>query len=59
MNPFNKQPHTAQYKKILETRKKLPVYGQMSEFYEMVSVLPRSDVQGEVRTCFRAPQENL
>ena len=46
MNPFNKQPHTTQYKKILEARKKLPVYAQMSEFYEMVSILPRSDVRG-------------
>ncbi|KAG1810652.1 P-loop containing nucleoside triphosphate hydrolase protein [Suillus subaureus] len=25
LNPFTKQPHTAQYKKILEARKKLPV----------------------------------
>ena len=40
MNPFNKQPHTVQYKKILEARKKLPVYAQMAEFYEMVSILP-------------------
>jgi len=40
VNPFNKQPHTAQYKKILEARKKLPVYAQMTEFYEMVSILP-------------------
>lgn len=40
INPFNKQPHSAQYKKILQVRRKLPVYAQMDEFYEMVSVLP-------------------
>lgn len=40
MNPFNKQPYSPQYKKILEARKKLPVYAQMSEFYEIVSILP-------------------
>ena len=40
VNPFNKRPHSPQYKRILEVRKKLPVYVQMSEFYEMVSILP-------------------
>ncbi|KAF9650365.1 P-loop containing nucleoside triphosphate hydrolase protein [Thelephora ganbajun] len=35
VNPFNKLPHSAQYKKILEVRKKLPVHVQMAEFYEM------------------------
>jgi pre-mRNA-splicing factor ATP-dependent RNA helicase DHX15/PRP43 len=35
-NPFTKQPHSAQYKEILEARKKLPVYGQMDEFFQMV-----------------------
>ncbi|KAJ7632521.1 P-loop containing nucleoside triphosphate hydrolase protein [Roridomyces roridus] len=34
-NPFTKQPHSAQYKKILEARKKLPVYAQMDEFYKV------------------------
>ncbi|KAJ7452520.1 P-loop containing nucleoside triphosphate hydrolase protein [Mycena galericulata] len=34
-NPFTKQPHSAQYKKILEARKKLPVYTQMDDFYKM------------------------
>ncbi|KAG2352270.1 hypothetical protein BDR07DRAFT_890944 [Suillus spraguei] len=34
LNPFTKQPHTAQYKKILEARKKLPVFAQMTEFYK-------------------------
>ncbi|EKM51224.1 uncharacterized protein PHACADRAFT_177891 [Phanerochaete carnosa HHB-10118-sp] len=35
VNPFTKQPHSAQYKRILEVRKKLPVFAQMREFYEM------------------------
>ncbi|EIN04072.1 P-loop containing nucleoside triphosphate hydrolase protein [Punctularia strigosozonata HHB-11173 SS5] len=37
INPFTKQPHTPQYKKILEARKKLPVFGQMDEFMTMFS----------------------
>ncbi|KZP24231.1 P-loop containing nucleoside triphosphate hydrolase protein [Athelia psychrophila] len=37
LNPFTKQPHSAQYKKILEGRKKLPVFAQMEEFYKMFS----------------------
>ena len=37
VNPFTKQPHSAQYRKILEARKKLPVYAQMEEFFKMVS----------------------
>ncbi len=37
INPFTKQPHTSQYKKILEGRKKLPVFAQMEEFYKIVS----------------------
>ncbi|KXN81059.1 putative pre-mRNA-splicing factor ATP-dependent RNA helicase prp43 [Leucoagaricus sp. SymC.cos] len=35
LNAFTKVPHTPQYKKILETRKKLPVFEQMDEFLEM------------------------
>ncbi|KAF9447073.1 P-loop containing nucleoside triphosphate hydrolase protein [Macrolepiota fuliginosa MF-IS2] len=35
INPFTKLPHTPQYKKILEARKKLPVFAQMDEFLEM------------------------
>jgi pre-mRNA-splicing factor ATP-dependent RNA helicase DHX15/PRP43 len=38
LNPFTKVPHTAQYKKILEARKKLPVFAQMDEFLEVVRV---------------------
>ena len=37
VNPFTKQPVSAQYKKIMEARKKLPVYGYMDEFYQIVS----------------------
>ncbi|KAF8073478.1 P-loop containing nucleoside triphosphate hydrolase protein [Lyophyllum atratum] len=37
VNPFTKQPLSAQYKKILEVRKKLPVYAKMDEFFEMFS----------------------
>ncbi|KAH6879690.1 pre-mRNA-splicing factor ATP-dependent RNA helicase PRP43 [Coprinopsis sp. MPI-PUGE-AT-0042] len=35
VNPFTQQPHTAQYRKILEARKKLPVFAQMDEFLTM------------------------
>ncbi|KAG8720572.1 DEAH-box ATP-dependent RNA helicase prp43 [Ceratobasidium sp. 395] len=35
MNPFTRQPYSANYKKILEGRKKLPVYAQMEEFYKI------------------------
>ena len=37
VNPFTKRPHSAQYKKILEARKKLPVFGQMDDFLKIVS----------------------
>ncbi|KAG1751208.1 P-loop containing nucleoside triphosphate hydrolase protein [Suillus lakei] len=35
INPFTNQPYTAQYKKILEDRKKLPVFAHMAEFYKI------------------------
>ncbi|KAG6334347.1 hypothetical protein ID866_4738, partial [Astraeus odoratus] len=35
VNPFTKVPHTPQYRKILEARKKLPVFSQMDEFFKM------------------------
>ncbi|KAK0429971.1 hypothetical protein EV421DRAFT_2042222 [Armillaria borealis] len=35
VNPFTKQPHSAQYKKILASREKLPVYSQMDDFFKM------------------------
>ncbi|KAI0245943.1 P-loop containing nucleoside triphosphate hydrolase protein [Lactifluus subvellereus] len=34
-NPFTRLPHSPQYFKILEARKKLPVFTQMVEFYKM------------------------
>ena len=37
VNPFTKQTHSPQYKKILESRKKLPVFKQMEEFMKIVS----------------------
>ncbi|KAF8344416.1 P-loop containing nucleoside triphosphate hydrolase protein [Amanita rubescens] len=37
INPFTKQPHTSQYRNILETRRKLPVFTQMDDFYKMFS----------------------
>ena len=37
MNPFNKQPYSAQYKMMLKTRRKLPVFTKMTEFYSMAS----------------------
>ena len=37
VNPFTKQPVSATYRKIMEARKKLPVYGYMDEFYRIVS----------------------
>jgi hypothetical protein len=37
VNPFTQQPHTPQYMKILEARKKLPVFAHMDEFLTMVS----------------------
>ncbi|KAI9461522.1 P-loop containing nucleoside triphosphate hydrolase protein [Russula earlei] len=39
-NPFTRLPHSPQYYKILEARKKLPVFAQMDEFYKMVSPAP-------------------
>ncbi|KAJ7583427.1 P-loop containing nucleoside triphosphate hydrolase protein [Mycena floridula] len=35
MNPFTKKPYSTQYKKILEMRKKLPVFAQMDDFFKM------------------------
>ncbi|PBK60779.1 P-loop containing nucleoside triphosphate hydrolase protein [Armillaria solidipes] len=35
VNPFMKLPHSAQYKKILASREKLPMYSQMDDFFKM------------------------
>jgi pre-mRNA-splicing factor ATP-dependent RNA helicase DHX15/PRP43 len=36
-NPFTRSPYSDQYYKILEARRKLPVYEQMDGFYKLVS----------------------
>jgi hypothetical protein len=60
VNPFTKQPHTASYKKILEMRKKLPVYAQMKEFYEMVSsIAPQKPRGGQSSPSQAAPTYSL
>jgi pre-mRNA-splicing factor ATP-dependent RNA helicase DHX15/PRP43 len=46
-NPFTRLPHSPQYHKILEARKKLPVFTQMDEFYKIVSLLCPSFVRGQ------------
>ncbi|EJT98247.1 P-loop containing nucleoside triphosphate hydrolase protein [Dacryopinax primogenitus] len=35
VNPFTNKPYSTQFKKILEARKKLPVYAQMDEFFQL------------------------
>ncbi|KAI1796706.1 P-loop containing nucleoside triphosphate hydrolase protein [Ganoderma leucocontextum] len=35
VNPFTKCPHSQSYKRILDSRKKLPIFAQMNEFYKM------------------------
>ncbi|KAF8335362.1 uncharacterized protein EI90DRAFT_2913210 [Cantharellus anzutake] len=35
-NPFTKLPYTSKYKRILESRKKLPVYSKLDELYDML-----------------------
>lgn len=42
INPFTNQPHTEQYKKILEARKTLPVFAHMADFYKIVSFMHTS-----------------
>ncbi|CDO68562.1 hypothetical protein BN946_scf184998.g59 [Trametes cinnabarina] len=37
VNPFTKRPHSPAYKKILDARKKLPVFAQMDDFLKMFS----------------------
>ncbi|KAF9785475.1 P-loop containing nucleoside triphosphate hydrolase protein [Thelephora terrestris] len=37
LNPFNKQPYSKQYRGILRNRKELPVYAQMTGFYDMLT----------------------
>ncbi len=37
INPFTQRKLSPQYKNILATRRKLPVYARMDEFYQLVS----------------------
>ena len=37
VNPFTKKSISATYRKIMESRKRLPVYGYMQTFYTTVS----------------------
>ena len=46
-NPFTRLPHSPQYRKILEARKKLSVFAQMDRFYKLVSNITRA--QGRSR----------
>ncbi|KAF4565523.1 DEAH-box ATP-dependent RNA helicase prp43 [Pleurotus pulmonarius] len=50
LNPFIKPPtsHTAQYKKILEARKKLPVYAQMDDFFTMMRYQPPLRIEHQI-----------
>lgn len=47
INPFTKKPLSATYKKILEARKKLPVYGYMEEFYRIFNETQITVMVGE------------
>lgn len=47
-NPFTRLPHSPQYRKILEARKKLPVFAQMDEFYKIVSLVYPSFCEGAI-----------
>ncbi|KAG8740963.1 DEAH-box ATP-dependent RNA helicase prp43, partial [Ceratobasidium sp. 414] len=46
-NPFTKQPHSGRYKKLLEGRRKLPVFAQMEEFYKIFNANQIMVVIGE------------
>ncbi|KDQ52579.1 hypothetical protein JAAARDRAFT_81071, partial [Jaapia argillacea MUCL 33604] len=39
-NPFTRQPHSDKYRRILEGRRRLPVYAQMDEFYQLFNQNP-------------------
>ena len=46
VNPFTKQPVSATYKRIMESRKKLPVYGFMQTFYSRVGASEFGRLEG-------------
>jgi hypothetical protein len=68
-NPFTRLPHSPQYFKILEARKKLPVFTQMDEFYKMVSpalpficegaIEPAPQVAPGIKAVSLIPQQSL
>lgn len=47
INPWNGQPYTSQYFKILETRKTLPVWEQQQQFYQYLKENQVIVLQGE------------
>ncbi|KAG5640971.1 DEAH-box ATP-dependent RNA helicase prp43 [Asterophora parasitica] len=51
VNPFTKQPLSAQYKKILEARKKLPVYAKMDEIPQFVAYSDLPHTRGKLVAC--------
>ncbi len=55
-NPFTRLPRSDQYYKILEARKKLPVYGQMDGFYKLVSSALPSVREGEIEPMKPRPK---
>ncbi len=55
-NPFTRLPHSDQYYKILEARKKLPVYGQMDGFYKLVSSALPFAREGEIEPMKPRPK---
>jgi pre-mRNA-splicing factor ATP-dependent RNA helicase DHX15/PRP43 len=52
LNPFTKELHTAQYRKLLDSRKKLPVFAQMDEFYKMVCSMAPATLGERCEFCF-------
>lgn len=48
VNPFTKQPYSGQYKEILKSRKKLPLYAQMDKFLKFFSENQIMIVMGEI-----------
>ncbi|KAH9167219.1 P-loop containing nucleoside triphosphate hydrolase protein [Lactarius sanguifluus] len=54
-NPFTRLPHSPQYRKILEARKKLPVFAQMDEFYKMGAKEPAPQVAPGIPCVANAP----
>ncbi|KAL4081036.1 P-loop containing nucleoside triphosphate hydrolase protein [Scleroderma citrinum] len=47
VNPFTQEPHTPQYRDILEARKKLPVFLHMDEFFKVFNENQIIIIEGE------------